>query len=122
MHTKPLGPAGVLSALAVWPDGRHHTIKLWNPDSGTCEATLERHAYWVSALAVLADGRLVSGSSDNSIGIWESNQGPELASVQFIADADVTALAVVRDQFLLAAADASGRVHFLKIEGRVVAG
>ena len=53
-----------MSALAVLADGRlasgshDKTIKLWNPASGACEATLEGHAWTVNALAVLADGRL----------------------------------------------------------------
>jgi WD40 repeat protein len=93
------------------------TIKLWDPASGDCEATLEGHALWVNAPAGLADGRLASGSYDKSLRICESRDHRSAGLVQFIGEAGITALAIVPDPSVLTAGDESGRVLFLRIEG-----
>jgi WD40 repeat protein len=117
------GHADTVTALAVLADGRlasgsaDSTIKLWNPASGACEATLEGHSSTVFELAVLADGRLASGSWDHTVRIWEARNSRLTGAVQFVADSGVTALAFAPHASVLAAGDASGRVHFLKIEG-----
>ncbi|MEX3952819.1 WD40 repeat domain-containing protein [Paraburkholderia sp. EG287B] len=52
-----------VSAHAVRADGRvasgstDHTIRLWKPANGACEATLEGHTSEIPALAMRADGR-----------------------------------------------------------------
>jgi WD40 repeat protein len=113
---------GSVYALAALADGRlaagvsDGTIELWNPASGACEIILEGHTRRVSALTVLADGRLVSGSQDKTIRIWKFDNQRGTGSVQFIADAGITALAVASDACVLAVGDSSGRVHFLKLE------
>jgi WD40 repeat protein len=38
--------------------------------TGAHVSTLEGHTHWVRALAALPDGRLASGSSDNTIRLW----------------------------------------------------
>mmetsp|Transcript_36304 Transcript_36304/g.60122 ORF Transcript_36304/g.60122 Transcript_36304/m.60122 type:complete len:391 (+) Transcript_36304:153-1325(+) len=48
-----------------------NTIKVWNLDSATCEATLEGHTAWIRSL--LTHGRdplLFSGSDDGLIRVW----------------------------------------------------
>jgi WD40 repeat protein len=40
------------------------------PSTGVCEAVLEGHTSYVSALAVLPDGRLASGSADTTVRVW----------------------------------------------------
>ena len=35
-----------------------------------CVETLKGHTNWVNTLQVLPDGRIVSGSDDNTIKIW----------------------------------------------------
>ncbi len=44
----------------LWP-------QVWDLTSNTCIATLEGHTDGVIALASLGDGRLASGSRDNTI-------------------------------------------------------
>jgi WD40 repeat protein len=54
------------------------TIKLWNPSTGRCEATLIEPAGTVFALAALEDGRLVSMSADLEnawINLWNLANG-----------------------------------------------
>lgn len=81
-HLGLLGPepghTGPVFALTVLADGRiatgsgDHTIRLWAPATGKCEATLVGHSGGVFALAVLADGRLASASSDSTIRVWNT--------------------------------------------------
>ncbi len=72
-HTDSVGD------VAVTPDSTHaisasgdHTIKVWNLDTGACEATLEGHRFGVNAIAVSPDGsRIVSGASDQIVKVWD---------------------------------------------------
>jgi len=89
-----------VSALTVLADGRlawgsAHSIKLWNLASGECEATLDGH--WGSyAFAVLADGRLASGSSDKTIKLWNLASGACEATLAGHLET-INALAVLAD-------------------------
>ncbi len=46
-----------------------------DPDTGECIKTLEGHFDSVLSLAVLPDGKLVSGFLDNTIKIWDPDTG-----------------------------------------------
>jgi WD40 repeat protein len=48
---------------------------MWDPATGACERVFEGHQDLVNALAVLGDGRLASGSSDNTIRLWDPASG-----------------------------------------------
>jgi WD40 repeat protein len=69
------------------------------------------------ALAVLGDGRLASGSYDNTIRLWDPRRPDGAPRVLFVADAAITALAWVPTHQLLVAGDASGRLHWLAMGG-----
>ncbi|HEY5434885.1 MAG TPA: serine/threonine-protein kinase [Candidatus Limnocylindrales bacterium] len=83
-HTAPV------DAVAVSPDGRwvvsgsrDHTLRIWDPASGTCLRTLEGHTGWVQAVAVSPDGRwVVSGSWDKTVRIWDPGSGACLRTLQ----------------------------------------
>jgi WD40 repeat protein len=107
--------------LAVLADGRlasgssDHTIRLWDPASGSCSAVFQGHRDCVRALVVLGDGRLASGSDDNTIRLWDPRLPDGASRVLFVADAAITALAWVPTHQLLVAGDASGRLHWLEL-------
>lgn len=61
--------------------------------------------------------RLASGSRDHTIRIWSQRHGKWSGSVMFVAEVAITALTFARPDGILAAGDASGRVHYLKLEG-----
>lgn len=91
-------PEALLTALVDrLPDGAlYETHPALAPAIGPELARFEDHADRVLALAVLADGRLVSGSADKTIRIWDPIAGVELARLEGHEGA-VTALAVLPD-------------------------
>ena len=87
----------------MFPDGRRvvsgsgdNTLKVWDPSSGRCLWTLRGHSWearrrrpvtphvdfsstprgaQVDCVAVLSNGRVVSGSEDNTLKVWEDVEG-----------------------------------------------
>ena len=112
------GHTEAVRALAVLPDGRvvsgsshvvlanaretvsnrneHNTLKLWDMSTQQCIATLEGHTDFVQALAVLPDGRVVSGSADNTLKLWDMSTQQCIATLQGHTSS-VQALAVLPD-------------------------
>ncbi|MDF2940559.1 MAG: hypothetical protein K0R66_1201, partial [Gammaproteobacteria bacterium] len=77
-----------ISSLVFLENGRlasgskySRDIKLWDITSGKCVSTLSGHTSVVYSLAVLKDGRLVSGSADTTIKLWGSPK-PEARLIQ----------------------------------------
>ena len=58
-------------------------MKVWDLNSGQELRTLSGHRNWVTALAVTADGRVVSGSDpDGTVKVWDLNSGRELRTLE----------------------------------------
>ena len=51
--------------------GDDNIITIWNWITGVCDMSLEGHANYVRSLVQLADGRLCSGSMDNTLKLWK---------------------------------------------------
>ena len=88
-------------------------MRLWDLVTGETLRTLEGHTSGVNAVAVLANGRrALSGSSDNTLRLWDLASGECLA--EYYADAAVGCVAFARDD-LIVAGSADGRIHILEI-------
>ena len=90
-------------------------VRLWDARTGAEAARLEGHTSRVTALAVLPDGRLASGSDDRTIRPWDLKIGKELCRLEI--DAGVLCLAAHFDGRLVAG-DTIGRLHWLEIVDR----
>jgi WD40 repeat protein len=71
------GDGGPVRAMAVLFDGTlacsvdSGMIYVWDPNSGACLHTLRGHpGTWISHLAVLPNGQLVSGGLDHNLRFW----------------------------------------------------
>jgi len=112
--------SGVM-AVAVTADGRtavsgseDDTLKIWDLDRGAERATLRGHTSGVMAVAVTADGcTAVSGSVDG-LRVWDLAQGRLIT--RFSSEGEICTCAIAPDGLTVVAGDASGRVHFIKLE------
>ena len=76
---------------------KHHPIRPWVVQSG--------HTSVVSALTTLADGRIVSGSHDNSLRVWRE-QGGAWSSVELSGHtSSVSALTTLADGRIVSGGD-----------------
>jgi WD40 repeat protein len=109
--------------IAVTPDGKtlishsfDKTIKIWDLGTGTEKFTL--HSSSVRAIAVTLDGKtVISGSSDNTIKIWDLATRKEIAT--FTGESPILCCAVAPDGVTIVAGEDSGRLHFLRLQGKV---
>ena len=82
---------------------------------GAESARLEGHTSSITALCVLPDGRLASGSNDDMILVWDVTTGDRSARLDVHSDA-VTALCVLRDGRLALAAEDDDTIRLLDME------
>jgi NB-ARC domain/TIR domain/WD domain, G-beta repeat/APAF-1 helical domain len=82
-HCKSIGTADFLAAArreVLPPVILEQRLSLTPPGAET--ARLQGHSRAVNALCVLPDGRLASGSRDNTIRLWDVTSGAETASLE----------------------------------------
>jgi len=117
------GHTSLVIAVAATPDGKHaisglddNTLKVWDIESGEEIQTLEDHIDSVRAVAVTPDGKhAISGSSDNTLRMWDIENGQFVVS--FNGNGSLHACAISPDGRTIVAGEASGRVHFLRLQG-----
>ncbi len=134
------GHTNWVSAVAFSADGRllataswDETVRIWAVASGELLQTLQGHRRAVYAVTFLPsragapatnqkddrrDGRylLASGSSDQTIRLWDALAGSTLTTLTGHSDV-VRALAASADGRLLVSADEAGAVHFWAVDG-----
>jgi WD40 repeat protein len=71
------GHTGGVTCLVALADGRRVVsgsrdgiVRVWNASMGVLERTLEGHTGRVTCLLALPDGRVVSGSGDSTVRVW----------------------------------------------------
>jgi WD40 repeat protein len=82
LHTLS-GHSGEIYTVAFSPDdegrwlasaGEDSTVKIWDSHSGEPVKSLRGHLGLVSSVAFTPDGRLVSGSRDHTVKVWDVTQ------------------------------------------------
>ena len=117
------GHSESVQAVDLAPDGKtaisasdDKTLKIWDTETGSELKTLTGHSDRVSAVAIAPDGKTaISASDDKTLKIWDLLTGKEVAS--FSGEGAFDCCAFAPDGVTVVAGDASGRVHFLRLEG-----
>jgi len=75
------GHGSFVCSMVFWPDGRKlasssgdQTIRIWDVTTGACLDVLRGHQLEVYRVALLPDGKLVSGSKDGEVCVWETSK------------------------------------------------
>lgn len=90
-----------------------HEIQVWNRD-GILERSLAGHTQSVTALRFTKDGaRLVSGSQDQSIRVWNVSDGATLGNLYVAQPVNALALASADTQVAVAGTDQAIRLYAL---------
>jgi WD40 repeat protein len=84
-------------------------IRLWNVTSGQQVRKLYGHEFPSKALVVLRDGRLASGSEDETIRIWDTSTGQSLITLTG-QNSPITSLAVLPNGHLASGSDEGIRI------------
>jgi WD40 repeat protein len=72
----------------------------------------------INTVAITSDGHhIISGSDDNTLKIWNLATREVIAT--FFGDGSINCFAASPDGKTILAGDSAGRVHFLRLEGRI---
>ena len=90
------------------------TLKVWDTDTGREFCTLKGHTDSVRGVALSGDGRrAVSASDDHTLRVWDVETGEVTAT--FTCDGAAYCCAFIANDRIIAG-DASGQIHFLRLE------
>jgi WD40 repeat protein len=96
-----------LAALTLGGLGKRESgIRVWNLETGQQTQEINGHLRPVTAVEFLPDGRLLSGSEDQTVRLWDLATGKELR--RYHVRGSVRQLAIDRDGRLLLVAPETG--------------
>jgi WD40 repeat protein len=112
-----------ITAVAVTPNDKYvisastnNTLKVWNLITRKQFRALTGHTKAVNSVVVTPDGkRVISASDDQTLKVWDLCSGEVIAN--FTGESALRCCAVAPDGVTIVAGDASGRLHFLRLEG-----
>ncbi|MBD2543659.1 WD40 repeat domain-containing protein [Planktothricoides raciborskii] len=109
LNESPEKSTDIITSIAISPNtpntirivgGSYRKIWIWNLKSKEITCYLkgrEQHSHWILSVAISPDGnRLVSGSADKTIKVWDLNQGNLIHTLKG-HDSWVTAVAITAD-------------------------
>ncbi|MGA9924087.1 MAG: hypothetical protein WBQ29_11855, partial [Isosphaeraceae bacterium] len=79
------------------------------------QRALSGHRDWVNTLALTGDGRVVSGSNDGTVKVWDLNSGSCLATVPLDSSPRSLDVKVGSDGITLVVGEASGAVSCFRL-------
>ena len=89
---------------------------MWNINTGKLINTLYGHTSYVAALAVLKDGKLVSGSGDKTIKIWNSMDLLKTLN----ANDSIYCLVILKDGVTLASGSFDGTIKLWNVNNGIL--
>jgi len=117
------GHSSFVNAIALTPDGQFAVsasddkmIKIWDLHNGMEIKALIGHEGFINAIAVASNGQYaISVSDDNTIKVWDLKTYSLVSS--FTGDSFMLSCAIDPGNLTIVAGEASGKVHFLRLEG-----
>lgn len=118
-----IGHTNSVNSIAVTADSKlvisgsdDNTVRIWNLETGEEVLILTGHTKAVTSVAVTwNESRVISASSDHTLKVWDLSSWELIAS--FTGESALRCCAVAPDGVTIVAGEASGRVHFLRLEG-----
>jgi WD40 repeat protein len=117
------GHTDLTTSVAVTSDGARvisasydKTLKIWDLKTGEQIRILKGLTGRINAVAVTPDGtRVISASYDRTLKVWDLETGEVIGT--FSGDGALMTCAISPDGKTIVAGEASGKVHFLRLEG-----
>lgn len=94
---------------------RDATASVWDLANPSAVLSYKGHKDWMTAVGLTPDGKhAISASYDGTLHLWEVATG--LVVAKFTGDGPLTACAITPDSSIVVVGEASGVVHFLRLE------
>jgi WD40 repeat protein len=115
------GHSSYIETLAITPNGKYvisaasAAVKVWELITGKEVKSFYHHSASVTEIAVSPNSKhVLSTGRDHALKIWDIESGVEIT--MFYGDSAIFCCAVAIDGTTIVAGEASGRLHFLRLE------